>query len=231
MPFRPLYALLAGAVLLGLAACPVSAQKLSERAKVTSPSLQIYSQPSFQSQPVAQLKAGDTVRIVLQVSSPEGSWCNIHAAAGSGYVKCSELSRQPQGGRKPASPPPPRSLFSEDCGNGYGNTWQERYNLTSAQLAAGRALADRLGVTRCGERAAQFQQAFHSVGVSAQTMDRLRDEWWAQERQNHCAENLQLFLQQLQNSVSAQQKELLEADRKEVHRLAATGQIALFCAF
>jgi len=203
----------------------------ANKAKVKSGALQMYAQPSSASNAVGQLKKGELVTIELQLSSPQGAWCNVRSGAKTGYVKCEELLRLPRGPRTAAAKPEPRTLYNETCGNGRGDTWQQRYNLTSAQLATAQALAEKLGVLKCGQRAAQFQQAFHAVGITAQTMDGLKTQWWERERQEHCGDQLQLFLQQLQNSVSPEQKELLENDRKEIHRLATTGQLPPFCAF
>ncbi|MFB3916096.1 MAG: hypothetical protein ACE14M_05175 [Terriglobales bacterium] len=83
----------------------------------------------------------------------------------------------------------------------------------------------------CGQKAARFQQAFHAVGTTAQSMDALKTEWWERERIDHCNQNLEQFLQELQNYVSLGQRALLESDRKEVHRLAATGQVPMFCLY
>jgi hypothetical protein len=212
-----------------LAICLASvALHASDKAKVIASTAQVHAQASSKSNTVATLKKDEIVTLTLQLSSSEGAWCMVRAQGKSGYVKCDQLARLP---RAKTAKLEPRTLYNETCGNNLGNTWRERYNLSSAQLAAAQGLAEKLGVVRCGQKAAQFQQAFHAVGVSAQTMDALKTEWLDLERRDHCGDQLQLFLAQLQTTVSPAQKELLEADRKEVHRLATTGQLPLFCTY
>lgn len=192
----------------------------------------MYSDASSRSPVLATLKKNQAVSLELRLSSPEGPWCRVRAGASTGYVKCGQLLVRRVGSSRNVLPrPQARSLYTEICGNGNGDTWRERYNLTGDQLAAAEKLAERIGVLQCGPKAARFQQAFHAVGMTAQSMDALKAEWWERERTDHCNDHLELFLQELQNYVGPEQKTLLENDRKDVHRLASTGQVPLFCAY
>lgn len=190
----------------------------------------MYSEASSRSRVVKTLKKGETVFIELRLSTSEGAWCRVHSGITTGHVKCDTLLVR-QGGKSRNARPEPRTLYKDICGNGTGDTWRERYNLTPAQIAAAEKLAQSTRMLDCGQKAARFQQAFHAVGTTAQSMDALKTEWWERERIDHCNQNLEQFLQELQNYVSLGQRALLESDRKEVHRLAATGQVPMFCLY
>jgi hypothetical protein len=134
---------------------------------------------------VKSLKRGDPVVIDLALTSEEGDWCEVSAPDGArlGYIPCDQLHREPA--PQSSSVLAGSSLQAAADSAGYAarlralrepsgaspaeeyryalHYWATLFDFSPAQREAATALADRLGVTACGQRYEALERAYPDV--------------------------------------------------------------------